>query len=558
MSDKDVKINLKTTADTSGATETEKALVRVEDKVHLIGTVDGFSALEGKAKVATGATYDLDAALTKTRNTIEDTAQGPIQNFSKATTQAGDNSRKMAGFVTQAGYQVTDFATQVGGGTSAITAFAQQAPQLLGALGGVGLIAGPAAIALGVLSAAIPIVLFGGRALIGMMEDSKGAAAGATKGVEDLAKKMREFKELDLQEEIDQIDTARLAAIGLEQDWDLTKQAEKEAATSTLSNAEKILKARTLIATALGLEIDKMQEIQRMAEAEQAKRELATQQAIAAENQLIQKAEEKIEKMRQDREIQLDRARDTKFDLQDAQKKLELLEKQKKAQEEIIQAASEAPIAPFSMASSAGPEQQAQRNAVGAAKSAIEDPKNNQEIANLKEEVDRLNEVFIKYTNDGVGIIAKTSQRIAEAEVNLVDKKQAAEVKIGELESNLAADTLLAKATKVVDVQKASSTELKSLIDQIDPLNAAMKTARDRGLVLTKDSQISADETAEAQRISATLLGGVAAGTAQIKTTMQEVVESNKNLLSYLRAVESDLRSMRAVTESLVQQRRNQ
>lgn len=42
----------------------------------------------------------------------------------------------------QVGWQVGDFAVQVGAGTSAAQAFAQQAPQLLGAMGAWGALAG--------------------------------------------------------------------------------------------------------------------------------------------------------------------------------------------------------------------------------------------------------------------------------------------------------------------------------------------------------------------------------------------------------------------------------
>jgi hypothetical protein len=52
-----------------------------------------------------------------------------------ATTNVAKGASKASQLVGQAGYQVQDFAVQVGGGTSALTAFSQQAPQLLGAFG---------------------------------------------------------------------------------------------------------------------------------------------------------------------------------------------------------------------------------------------------------------------------------------------------------------------------------------------------------------------------------------------------------------------------------------
>lgn len=65
------------------------------------------------------------------------TASGQMQ---EATRKAGGNSAMMQ----QVGWQVGDFAVQVGAGTSAVQAFSQQAPQLLGAMGGWGAIAGAA------------------------------------------------------------------------------------------------------------------------------------------------------------------------------------------------------------------------------------------------------------------------------------------------------------------------------------------------------------------------------------------------------------------------------
>lgn len=60
------------------------------------------------------------------------------------------SGRGMGGTFQNIGYQVQDFAVQVAGGTSALRAFGQQAPQFLGAFGPAGAIAG-AAVAVGAL-----------------------------------------------------------------------------------------------------------------------------------------------------------------------------------------------------------------------------------------------------------------------------------------------------------------------------------------------------------------------------------------------------------------------
>lgn len=104
---------------------------------------------------------------------VEDTAQG---------------SRRFGGSLQQVGYQVGDFATQVGAGTSATQALGQQLPQLLGAFGTFGALAGAAA--------AITIPL--GAALFRMSGESKTAeesldelskATDAYSSVADLARR---------------------------------------------------------------------------------------------------------------------------------------------------------------------------------------------------------------------------------------------------------------------------------------------------------------------------------------------------------------------------------
>lgn len=114
MSDKKVTIGIETTADTSGVKKADDSIVDLNRN-----------------------TKKLDQELGRTGNTSEGVAS-----------KLGGNLR---GKIQQAGYQVQDFAVQVGGGTSAMTAFGQQAPQFLGAFGPAGSIAG-AIIAIGAVA----------------------------------------------------------------------------------------------------------------------------------------------------------------------------------------------------------------------------------------------------------------------------------------------------------------------------------------------------------------------------------------------------------------------
>ena len=77
------------------------------------------------------------------------------QSGGDASQKASGATRNYGGSLQQIGFQVGDFATQVGAGTSAIQALGQQLPQLLGAFGAFGAIAGAGAAILIPLGAAL-------------------------------------------------------------------------------------------------------------------------------------------------------------------------------------------------------------------------------------------------------------------------------------------------------------------------------------------------------------------------------------------------------------------
>lgn len=74
------------------------------------------------------------------------------QQGAQAMGQISAASRSLGPAVQNAGYQIGDFAVQVAGGSSAVRAFAQQAPQLMGAWGPVGAVIGATVAVVGALA----------------------------------------------------------------------------------------------------------------------------------------------------------------------------------------------------------------------------------------------------------------------------------------------------------------------------------------------------------------------------------------------------------------------
>ncbi len=84
-----------------------------------------------------------------------DTIKVSATTTGTAVRRSAMNFRGFGGIAQQAGYQVGDFAVQVGNGTSAVTAFAQQGSQLLGVFGPWGAVGGAALAILAPLTASI-------------------------------------------------------------------------------------------------------------------------------------------------------------------------------------------------------------------------------------------------------------------------------------------------------------------------------------------------------------------------------------------------------------------
>lgn len=129
--------------------------------------------------------------------------QGALDAVAAAQIRTNTASGAMRAGMQQLGFQAQDFFVQIAGGTSAVRAFAMQAPQAIGALqlmangaeGGAGrlatfarILSGPVGIGLGV---AIPLVSI----LIEKLFDTDKAAQAAGSGLEDVAKASEGFRD---------------------------------------------------------------------------------------------------------------------------------------------------------------------------------------------------------------------------------------------------------------------------------------------------------------------------------------------------------------------------
>ena len=194
MANRKVNITIETTANTSGAKQAEKAMDSLAQSANRVSTA-GQAAGKGASRVG-----------------------------------------QLAG---QAGFQVQDFAVQVGAGTSALTAFSQQAPQLLGAFGPGGAIIG-AIVAVGAIAA---------KVFLGMGDNAEEAGKRATEAGEKMLEAFEKAggqKADDLISKIGQqtklTDILKASAIALLEVQNSKIKSDAEMAKSQALNTEEALK----------------------------------------------------------------------------------------------------------------------------------------------------------------------------------------------------------------------------------------------------------------------------------------------------------------------------
>jgi len=147
MADKNVKIGI----GVEGADEAAADVKKVTENIDDLGTSGAggrsIAGLEKQLESLQRELKNLDVgsdafrAMVPRIQAAEKALEAARIEAGAVVTSLGGN-RGMGGTLQQIGYQVGDFAVQVGAGTSAMTAFAQQGSQMLGAFGPAGAIAG--------------------------------------------------------------------------------------------------------------------------------------------------------------------------------------------------------------------------------------------------------------------------------------------------------------------------------------------------------------------------------------------------------------------------------
>lgn len=480
------------------------------------------------AKQAAGAMDDLatsaEHASEATRN-AGGQASGAMDNLAASTTRASSATKNVGSLAAQAGYQIQDFATQVSMGTSMFTAFAQNAPQFLGAFGPKGAIVG-ALVAVGAIVAKVAYEIVTGAG------DAEEALEKTVKATEELQDKLIKIYETQGGEK------ARAAISSIERQSTLTnilRESELgliDVKNSRIKTEEDLAKKQDDLTEKA---IRYLAQIGQITNVEKALDELRKQSAARQKEASIADIEAGVEieiarynNIKQQRD-DLDR------EVAQAENRIALLQKR---QQEIT--------AEYNRTKSFD-ERLIEK---GLEAKDYRSPKTAELEGKLKS--------LEKQLSDLSGFVAATPERIGkltEAAFTQAAKVEAsvesARIQIEKIESEYKisekAQAITDASQKMSDAAKAISSE----IEKFEPISQTQEQAKSQLMQIVSDGQVTANEQQQVAASLSTLMGTLRAGQNTSISSLQELIRINNELASKLGQADGAIKDLRQRVNNL-------
>jgi len=414
-----------------------------------------------------------------------------------ATNAASASTSKIGSLAGQAGFQIQDFAIQVSGGTSALTAFSQQAPQLLGTFGPTGAIAG-ALIAVGAIATKVFLTMAENAAMTGeAMEDMSDKLKEA---FDDQAKKSIEDFNAQLKNQVSIAQSLREVEVDL-----LEARLDRQEADSSI------------IASQSALEVAAVKYLQTTGQIVNAEKQLAAIRKSEAEAQKaaqIQDIENQVTVARERYKQFSDQYQEVQGQTDQAQKRLAELEKR---QQELMSSLnfSRRMDAQSRDAGTLGEEETSGKtNALTAEMDALK-----KEIGGIYDIINKAPERLAEITNQAI-VSASSLQ-------NLVDDSASQIAKINE-KFNLTTKAQELGATTELITKGAA--EIVKVISEFDAVTPLQQQAKAEALGAASDGIITAQDQKLISGNLRTLMSSLKTGQEGNLTTLRELLTLNDTI----------------------------
>jgi len=437
-----------------------------------------------------------------------------------ATATTGKAASRVGSLVGQAGYQVQDFAVQVGAGTSALTAFAQQAPQLLGAFGPAGAIAG-AFVAIGAIAT---------KVFMSIGDDAMSAEEKAKKFTKELAEVAKAAeKSVD-----DQIDFGKRAI------EEATTEAEQYAAELNnvadnqirlnkviFDSMMEVSEAEQTLKELRGESTDALKQQSEQAAADAQRREAEMNTLLAAEQQKLKAAADAVEIAKNDLAAKETQKLATETILKNEQAALKIAEERLKTTEKLAEKSLSSqifgPLVASAQTVSPAVQQQAQQQ--------LDEGTLQKEVETLKNRVSKMAEAI-------------------SASGELTDEIVAAEANVRSVESQFRQATEDVKSAMQSINIEAISGDIKATSDQLKEratlLGDEVKTITE-GVTASTQSEKAALETIKQKladgKIDLTEINQTSTALTELGPRIREAINGNSQKVATLITIMNEMKS---------------
>lgn len=461
---------------------------------------------KGKARVAEFAHYDLNEEIKKTTVSTGSFTAGQTK------LQTGTRNSSQALLMFSQGFEDAQYG---------IRGVLNNIPGLVIALGGTAGLAGGISIAAVALSQLGPLFSATGESAEELEEKAKKTA----ERIKEVATNMGELEGERFDAVLQEFEDLRAAGEAVKDQTDLTKAADASYALSALDNAGKVDGAiRNLIAS-LGIQIDKTKELQALAAAEQAKRELVAAQAIEVENTKLEKAQEAQTKASdilgtEEANLNVEKGR-----LVYQQARLEALRKERDELQKISeQRATDDPG--LQLLGTVFPKVIPRTAAADTALSQLNSQDFQSELEGTLSEIEVLNTKIKTHSRAITGMTNALNLAIQTRE----DVESAVGTKIEELNTSLAASTLVAESEQLLQTQQATAAKLTEVYGEIKTTNEAGEIAKQTILQAASDGKVTADEQVGIADDVRVVIAQIQSRQASTKGNVQELINLQKEM----------------------------
>jgi hypothetical protein len=467
-------------------------------------------------------------------------AAAAMQGVAAASGTAEAGSKKVGQAAAQAGFQIQDFAVQVGAGTSALTAFSQQAPQLLGIFGPGGALAG-ALVAVGAVAAKIFLDIGKGA------EDAKEQANEMADVLDNVAKAQKQIMLEDFDAGAEAVRISTEQAEQLRQALVNVQNAEAEYSRDAIANAETLRKTYEQLLILQGRQVDTFKSQQEAEKANAAARSAAAQQQIDAQQQLVDSAQAQV-RAETEKFNQAQRAAEKKRqELDTAWQQLDALRQQRDELEKQAKIGAARTFPVFDAAGAQAMQAERARAAQGEqARAALADPRGIMAgITQLENTISAIEEF--------TGAQGKATQALSEAAANLHAAQVTLEATQAETQINIQGiiETFQAKEAQlgvqqISDLSKQQVEEIKTILETFTPVNEAQARNVEVMRAAAADGQILANEQRDVSAAAAALASQLRGEQTANKQLLEQLVQQSNLYTQQINTLTRQVQSLQS------------